>query len=142
MMTKAQTEALVALLGQLRHDWDLPGIRAAVVKAAELGSATDVAVAACRVAGKADTRTPGLIAQPGAHWQGTVTGGRSLPLFCLTHSDQPLGRCTVCDAEALAVDHAAGLAAVREQLAAAKAEARAARDARQAQANANAAARG
>lgn len=124
-MSQAQMQALVALLGTLRKDWDLPGIRAAVVKAAELGTATEVAVAACRIAGSLEARTPGLIPQPGNHWQGTAVGARALPIMCLSHSDQPLGRCTVCDTEALAVDHEAGLRRVKDELARAKAEARA-----------------
>jgi len=128
MMSKSQGEALIALLGQLRKDWDLPGIRAAVIKAAELGSPSDVATAACRIAGSQEARTPGLIPQPGNHWQGTAVGARLLPVMCLTHPDQPLGRCTACGDEARSVDYEPLVAAVREALTTAKAKTRAERD--------------
>lgn len=97
-MTKAQGEALTALLHQLRKDWDAPGIRAALQRAQALGSATDVAVAACRVAGNQDARTPALIAEPGAHWQGTAVGKRQTHPVCDQHH-RPLGRCADCDRE-------------------------------------------
>lgn len=98
--TRAQLEALTALLGQLRHDWDLPGIRAALARAAHLGTAADIAVAACRVAANPDAHTPGLIPGPGAHWQGTTTGLRPVPIMCIRHPDQNAGHCLKCFAAA------------------------------------------
>lgn len=97
-LTKPQGEALVALLGQLRKDWDLPGIRAALTKAAPLGTATEVAVAACRVAGNPNARTPALIPEPGSHWQGTTVAARPVPVWCPDHHGQPAGRCGECAA--------------------------------------------
>lgn len=98
MMTRSQGEALTALLGQLRKDWDLPGIRAALTKAQTLGSPADVAVAACRVAGNPQALTPGLIPQPGAHWQGLAAGKHIAPVMCPDHPEQKASRCTDCDA--------------------------------------------
>jgi len=98
--TRAQLEALTALLGQLRHDWDTPGIRAALARAAHLGTAADIAVAACRVAANPDAHTPGLIPAPGAHWQGTTAGRRSVPIMCILHPDQKAGHCLKCFAAA------------------------------------------
>ena len=61
MMTAAQGQALVALLGTLRKDWGLAGITAALKKASPLGSAAEVAVAACRCAANEGIRSPSLI---------------------------------------------------------------------------------
>jgi len=94
--TKAQLEALTALLGQLRHDWDTPGIRAALARAAHLGTGGDIAVAACRIAANPDAHTPGLIPTPGTHWQGTTAGLRPVPIMCIRHPDQKAGHCLKC----------------------------------------------
>jgi len=100
-LTRSQGEALTALLGQLRKDWDLPGIRAALSKAADLAPPAEVAVAACRVAANPEARTPALIPEPGKHWQGTTTGKRPAPQVCDDHPDQPAGRCPACEATAI-----------------------------------------
>jgi len=114
MMTRSQGEALVALLHQLRRDdWDLPGIRAAVTKAQALGSATDVATAACRVAGNPQAKSPGLIAHPGAHWQGTTVAARPTDMHCPEHPTQPAGHCRTCEQAAASVDHGAHADATR-----------------------------
>lgn len=122
MMTRSQGEALCALLGQLRKDWDLPGIRAAIQKAQALGSPSDIATAACRIAGNPQAKSPGLIPHPGTHWQGTAVASRLIPVMCLTHPTEPLGRCKACEAAARDVDHAALAAAARQTLTAAKAD--------------------
>jgi len=96
MLTAAQGQALVALLGQLRRDWGLAGITAALKKASPLGSAAEVAVAACRVAANPDMRTPALIADPGPHWQGLAAGSRLAPQMCMTHPEQKAGSCPEC----------------------------------------------
>ena len=116
-MTKSQGEALVALLHQLRKDWDTPGIRVAIQRAQTLGSPADVATAACRVAANTAAKTPGLIPEPGAHWQGTAVGQRQAPVMCPDHPDQRLTRCTACQARLNDTDHQAGAALVRAELA-------------------------
>lgn len=116
MMSKSQGEALVALLHQLRHDWDTPGIRVAVQRAQTLGSPADVATAACRVAANTAAKTPGLIPEPGAHWQGTTVAQRTAPVMCPDHPDQRLTRCAPCEAILNSTDHTAGAALVRKAL--------------------------
>ena len=95
-MTKSQGEALTALLHQLRKDWGLPGIAAAVRKASLGASAADVAVAACRCAADLTMRTPGLIPTPGPHWQGTPAGSRLAPVMCSEHPERKAGGCVDC----------------------------------------------
>ena len=95
-MTQPKLQALTALLHQIRKDWDLPGIRAALGRATHLGSAADLAVAACRCAADPEMRTPGLIPQPGAHWHGTATGKRMAPTMCPDHPAHKAGDCCVC----------------------------------------------
>lgn len=116
MMTKAQGEALVALLHQLRHDWDTPGIRVAVQRAQDLGSPAEVATAACRVAGNTAAKTPALIPEPGAHWQGTAVGQRQAPLMCPDHPQHRLTRCDPCQARINDTDHSKGAELVRKAL--------------------------
>ena len=95
-MTTSQSQALVALLGQLRKDWGLPGIAAAIRKASLGASAADVAVAACRCAADESMRTPALIPTPGPHWQGTTAGSRLAPVMCQTHPERKAGGCVDC----------------------------------------------
>ena len=95
-MTKSQGEALTALLHQLRKDWGLPGIAAAIRKASLGASAVDVAVAACRCAADPTMRTPALIPTPGPHWQGTTAGSRLAPVMCQTHPERKAGGCVDC----------------------------------------------
>ena len=95
-MTTSQSQALVALLGQLRKDWGLPGIAAAIRKASLGASAADVAVAACRCAADPTMRTPALIPTPGPHWQSTTAGSRLAPVMCVTHPERKAGGCVDC----------------------------------------------
>ena len=95
-MTKSQGQALTTLLHQLRKDWGLPGIAAAIRKASLGASAADVAVAACRCAADPSMRTPGLIPTPGPHWQGTTAGTRLAPVMCSEHPERKAGGCVDC----------------------------------------------
>jgi len=95
-LSQSQGEALTTLLGTIRHDWNAAGIRAALKKASPLGSAAEVAVAACRCAANPDMRTPALIADPGPHWQGLAAGSRLAPQMCVTHPEQKAGSCLEC----------------------------------------------
>jgi hypothetical protein len=100
-LTMSQGQALSALLHQIRKDWDLPGINAAVRKAGSIGSYADLAVAACRLASNPEIRTPALLSEPGTHWQGTAAGKRIAPLMCTDHPDQKAGNCLKCVSEAV-----------------------------------------
>ena len=95
-LSQSQGQALTALLHTIRRDWGLPGITAALKKASLLGSAAEVAVAACRCAADPDMRTPGLIPTPGPHWQGLAAGSRLAPVMCVTHPEQKAGSCPAC----------------------------------------------
>jgi len=95
-LSQSQGQALTALLHTIRRDWGLAGITAALKKASLLGSAAEVAVAACRVAANPDMRTPALIGDPGPHWQGLAAGSRLAPQMCVTHPEQKAGACVEC----------------------------------------------
>ena len=95
-LSQSQGQALTALLHTIRRDWGLAGITAALKKASPLGSAAEVAVAACRCAANEDMRTPALIADPGPHWHGLAAGSRLAPVMCVTHPEQKAGSCEAC----------------------------------------------
>ena len=95
-LSQSQGQALTALLHTIRRDWGLAGITAALKKASLLGSAAEVAVAACRVAANEGIRSPSLIADPGPHWQGLAAGSRLAPQMCVTHPEQKAGSCAEC----------------------------------------------
>jgi len=95
-LSQSQGQALTALLHTIRRDWGLAGITAALKKASLLGSAAEVAVAACRCAANPDMRTPVLIADPGPHWSGLAAGSRLAPQMCVTHPEQKAGSCVEC----------------------------------------------
>ena len=95
-LNQSQGQALTALLGTIRKDWGLAGITAALKKASLLGSAAEVAVAACRVAANEGIRSPSLIADPGPHWLGLAAGSRLAPVMCVTHPEQKAGSCAEC----------------------------------------------
>lgn len=95
-LSQSQGQALTALLGTLRKDWGLSGITAALKKASPLGSAADIAVAACRVAANDQIRTPALITEPGPHWQGLTAGSRLAPVMCQDHPERKSGNCPEC----------------------------------------------
>ena len=75
MMTRAQEVAIATAVQQLRPDWDHPGIVAALRAAQAHGTPAEVAAAACRLAGDTNTRTPGRLKDPGAHWKAPAEGG-------------------------------------------------------------------
>jgi hypothetical protein len=95
-LSQSQGQALTALLHTIRRDWGPAGITAALKKAALLGSAAEVAVAACRVAANEGIRSPSLIADPGPHWLGLAAGSRLAPQMCVTHPEQKAGSCREC----------------------------------------------
>lgn len=95
-LTRSQGEALTTLVGTMRKDWDLPGVRAAIRQAAEIGPAFDVIVATVRAAANTEARTPAFIPSPGPHWQGTATGSHQPPTMCGLHPEQRALRCPEC----------------------------------------------
>ena len=119
MMTRAQEVAIATAVQQLRPDWDHPGIVAALRAAQAHGTPAEVAAAACRLAGDTNTRTPGRLKDPGAHWKAPAEGGPTVSVVvtrCGEHPEHPAARCPACDSRRGEVDHDAGVAAVREAL--------------------------
>ena len=121
MLTRAQEVAIATAVQQLRPDWDHPGIVAALRAAQAHGTPAEVAAAAFRLAGNLQVRTPGMLAQPGAHWKAPAEGGPTVSVVvtrCGEHPEHPAARCPLCEeANRGEVDHDAGVAAVREALA-------------------------
>ncbi len=100
--TKVQTKVLVAQIHQLRHEWDTPGILAAVEACDGKGFPYgDTVKAAVNLAVNPEARTPGLLPLPGTHWQGTRSvAGRLAPVMCPDHPDHEAGGCPQCIDEA------------------------------------------
>ena len=74
---------LATLIARLRTDWDIPGIRAAIHAARNLGSREDIAIAAIELSRRTDLRTPALLAQDGAWWHtGRTPTARVRPVMC------------------------------------------------------------
>ena len=73
----------------------------------------------CRVAANPEAKTPGLIPQPGTHWQGLRAGSRIAPVMCPEHEDQKAGACPSCTHHA-SPDPAARAAEVRQAIKEAK----------------------
>jgi hypothetical protein len=67
MMIRAQADAIAVLVHQLRPDWDIRGVMAALADCQDRDAAT-VAIAAVRAATTASNRTPAVIAMEGPHW--------------------------------------------------------------------------
>ncbi len=99
--TKAQAQALAAFITRIREDWDHPGIVAAIQKASALGSAADIGVGLCRLAGNAELRTPATLADPGSHWRDTSVGKITPPVMCPEHATEKAGACRVCTSQSV-----------------------------------------
>lgn len=63
---------LAAYVASIRRDWDMPGIRANISKARHRGTPLQIGTALLRLAANPDLRSPGMLADDGAHW-GTPT---------------------------------------------------------------------
>lgn len=74
-MTENQARHVAAFVNELRPDFGIPGIMAALEKALDRGSADELAVAMIRVAGSPKARTPMVVTMDGPHW----TGGDQAP---------------------------------------------------------------
>lgn len=68
MMSRNQGQVVAAVVHALRPDWDPAGIMAALQRAARLGDAFEVTLAAVAAAQEPTNRTPAVIALEGAHW--------------------------------------------------------------------------
>lgn len=66
--------------------WQLPGIKTAVAKVAELVPPDDVAVVTARAAANPKLKTPGGITAPGPQWAGTQKATQPPPKRCPTHN--------------------------------------------------------
>lgn len=119
-VTQAEAQSLAAFIVRIRDDWDHPGVVAAIRKASALGSAADIGVALCRLAGNRELRTPATLADPGPHWRDTTVGKRDLPAMCPEHPAEKAGHCRECVSRAVQPT-----GAVRAALADAKAAVRA-----------------
>jgi hypothetical protein len=113
MITDDQIRPLAQLVSLLAGEkqWDVVGVRAALVTARRKASAADLAVAAIRCAVNPDARTPAVIGMDGPHWVAMpFAGGRETrPAKCATHGIAVRvtdGRCTGCLADAIAADDA------------------------------------
>jgi len=78
-LTQIQTKRLAELAHLLRPGWDVPGIEAAIRKAAEKAPALVVARATLNLAANADAVTPGMLPLPGRHWPVDDAGVSLLP---------------------------------------------------------------
>lgn len=90
-LTFRQQTALARLVHELRPDWDVPGIEAALGKVRNDSSAYELAVAALRASWRHENRTPAIIALPGPHWRSPDPAASSRPA-APTRGEQ----CTYC----------------------------------------------
>src|ERR1035437_9848783 len=97
-LTRDQGEALSAVIHELRPDWNEAGIKAALIKASDLGTFAELCVAACRCAANPEARTPAFIAEHTApHWQATAaTTNRPAPRMCVDHPTERSSGCRIC----------------------------------------------
>ena len=97
-LTRDQGEALVAVIHELRPDWNDAGIKAALIKASDLGTFAELCVAACRCAANPEARTPAFIAEHTApHWQTTTPATtRPMPRMCVDHPTERASGCRIC----------------------------------------------
>lgn len=76
---RPQAQALAAFIGTIRPDWDAQGVMAALAKAKDRGTVTEVAHAAIAAAANRLNRTPAVIALSGPHWT-VPTADRPTPI--------------------------------------------------------------
>lgn len=108
-LTAADIAALAGILAKLRphgaRQWEPPGIRAALGKAAHLNAA-DVLMAAIRLSQDRTAHTPGQIAIPSSEcWREKPAAPTpTKPTVCRIHGTQHHGPCPSCRADELAHD--------------------------------------
>lgn len=100
-ITKVQAEALTAFVVRVRPEWRPAGVLAALEKAAATADVHDVACALIRLAADHSVHTPGLLPQPGPHWQradGSKPARRGDHTMRCPDHGQPYLNCTECKA--------------------------------------------
>ena len=110
LLNDGQRDAIAWLVRSFRRngngpDWEMPGIRASIVKAEQVAdSGVQVAAAALAAAANPAVRTPGFIARPGRHWPDLGDGARRQPtrlttdLPCPDHDGHTVP-CPACRAQ-------------------------------------------
>ena len=125
MLSRIEIDRLAAMANQLRPDWPVNSLTTFISRHRSRAY-RDLAVALAWVATDAHTNTPARLDEAGPWWRAATAGDGSLPprhyrVTCDEHPDQDMP-CATCkqEAEAMTQDaHAAGVALVREALAAA-----------------------
>ena len=100
-MTKVQAEALTAFVVRIRPEWRPAGVMAAIERAVDTADVHDVACALIRLAEDRTVHTPGLLPQPGPHWQrpdGTKPARRGDHTMRCPDHGEPALRCSQCAA--------------------------------------------
>jgi hypothetical protein len=103
-INSAQAQALARLIHELHPTWDIPGIAAAISKAKDRASNTDLCIAAIRLTTRDDLRTPGVLADDGPHWRNPTnpaTDHRYTRCPEPGHTSFPAWNCSACRSEAL-----------------------------------------
>jgi hypothetical protein len=106
-ITPDQARALATLIHELRPDWTIPGISAALWNARDRSDEWTLALTAIRAARTATNRTPAVIAMDGPHWtDGKAKVGDVSPLHfarCTQpgHTSYPAWNCGACRADGL-----------------------------------------
>lgn len=98
---------LATFIARLRTDWDVPGVRAAIYAARNLGTPADIAIAAIELSRRSDLRTPALLAQDGPWWHtGRTPTTRVRPVMCTEagHEYEAVP-CRACRADELAAGY-------------------------------------
>lgn len=101
--TKALAEVVYGIRKNTRgvtdaDKWDLPGIKAAIVRLTAETSPADVARVMVAGADNPRMKTPGGITAPGPQWSDTTKATTKAPTFCPDHPQTPLTKCP-CQAE-------------------------------------------
>lgn len=92
MMNRPEADAIAVLVHQLRPDWDVRGVMAALGQCRDREPA-DVAIAAVKAASDRKNRTPAVIALAGPHWlsadRTTTQTPPALNALCSRHAKEP-----------------------------------------------------
>lgn len=95
---KALTETVYGVRKNARgiadaDKWDLPGIKAAVVRLLDNTSPVDVARVMVNGADNPKMLTPGGVTAPGPQWGDTTRATVKAPTFCPDHPQTPVTKC-------------------------------------------------
>lgn len=124
-LTESQGRALAALVAEMRPEWGVAGVWAALGKARSRGTGWAVAHAALYCAADPAVRTPALIAEAGPHWtRGVDAPSPANVARCPMpgHSSFPAHACGSCRSEQLAADDELAAALLEQRQAGAPSE--------------------